>query len=56
MALSAFDDKPRSPVGRADFAREGEHAPSEQWSSSGAKFGWSLRLRRKGRVVKMTTA
>jgi hypothetical protein len=31
---------------------KGEHAPiTEQWNFSGAKYGWSLRLRRKDRVV-----
>ncbi len=67
MALSAFDDKSRKPepaelettLGKAARLWQqliahvaGQYAPiTEQWSFSGAKYGWSLRLRRKDRVV-----
>ena len=67
MALSAFDNKSQKPDAAeleqvlsksAKFwqqlvAHVTEcHAPiTEQWNFSGAKFGWSLRLRRKDRVV-----
>lgn len=67
MALSAFDDKSRPPgpleikdvLGKvaglwdqliAHVAQN--HAPiTEQWNFSGPKYGWSLRLRQKERVV-----
>lgn len=67
MALSAFDDQAHPPpegelravLGRsADLWHElilrvGEdHAPiTGHWNFSGAKFGWSLRLKRNDRVV-----
>jgi hypothetical protein len=67
MALSAFDDKTHIPepaelaakLGRsarywdaliADF--EQTYAPlARDWSFSGAKYGWSLRLKQKKRAV-----
>ncbi len=67
MALSAFDDRshpPRSGELKKTLAASAPlwsrliqdvatgHGPvSEQWSFSGAKFGWSLRLKRKDRVI-----
>lgn len=67
MALSAFDDKSRPPepaalkdvLGKSAGLWDrlishvtAKHAPiTEQWNFSGAKFGWSLRLKRKERVV-----
>jgi hypothetical protein len=67
MALSAFDDKTRPPEpgdlervlgGAAGAWRElvahvGESFPpvEAQWGFPGAKYGWSLRLRRNDRVV-----
>ncbi|MFG0252013.1 MAG: DUF3788 family protein [Phycisphaerales bacterium JB038] len=67
MALSAFDDKGHEPsraevaavLGRAAGAWGGlvefvdaEFPPLEQsWQFSGAKWGWSLRLIQKKRVV-----
>jgi len=67
MALSALDDGSRPPeaaeirgvLGKSAalwdrlIARvAGEHGGiTEQWNFSGAKVGWSLRLREKGRVV-----
>ncbi len=67
MALSAFDDKSRPPqakdlagvLGRAMGAWEAlhehlavEYAPmTEQWSFSGVKYGWSLRLIQKKRTI-----
>ncbi len=67
MALSAFEDKTRHPepaelrkvLGKSAALWERlisqiseKHAPiTEQWSFSGAKWGWSLRLKRKDRVV-----
>ena len=66
-SLSAFDDRSQPPdeaglkgvLGRSFglwkrlIAHVGqEHGPiNEQWNFAGAKFGWSLRLRRKDRVV-----
>ena len=67
MALSAFDDKTVEPqaadlqamLGRSSAAWkkliariEVEHAPFETtWNFSGAKWGWSLRLKQKKRTV-----
>lgn len=67
MALSAFDDKSKKPtaadiqevLGRAGAHWTGliSHVASEfppveeQWSYSGEKYGWSLRLKRKKRVI-----
>lgn len=67
MAISAFDDKSRPPKsgelknvlrGTAGLWSQlvahitGNHGPvAELWNFSGAKFGWSLRLSRKDRVV-----
>jgi hypothetical protein len=67
MALSAFDDKTAPPSPAALKALLGKsarlwemvvdgisaaHPPiHEQWNFAGAKFGWSLRLKRKERVV-----
>ena len=67
MALSAFDDKTAPPapaklkavLGKSSRLWEAladgvssAHPPvHEEWSFSGAKFGWSLRLKRKERVV-----
>jgi hypothetical protein len=67
MALSAFEDKAKKPgatdlervLGPSaalwkqlvdDIGRS--HPPiAEVWNFAGAKFGWSLRLKRKDRVV-----
>lgn len=67
MALSVFEDKTHAPSAAeltralggsarlwfrlvAEVARE--HGPIvEQWNHAGARFGWSLRLRRRDRVV-----
>jgi hypothetical protein len=67
MALSAFDDRAAPPAPAELRARLGKsarlwealvdgvsaaHPPvHEEWSFPGAKFGWSLRLKRKERVV-----
>lgn len=67
MALSAFDDPARSPAPAAVRSRLGGAAPlwadlvahvagtcpplEEVWSFAGAKFGWSLRLKRAERVL-----
>jgi hypothetical protein len=67
MALSAFDDGTRQPtpdelaavLGTAAAAwatlvrHIGERYPpiTELWSFAGAKWGWSLRLKRKDRVI-----
>jgi len=67
MALSAFDDKTRRPEARDLRRVLGGAAPrwrqliahvtrtyapiTEQWSFSGAKYGWSLRLKREARVI-----
>lgn len=67
MALSAFDDKFHRPtpaelaqtLGPADAAwrqlvaeTTRDHGPLEElWNFAGAKFGWSLRLKKKDRVV-----
>ncbi len=67
MALSAFDDKGHRPEAAeltgvlADsaplwsrlVAHLGESYPpiTEEWGFTGAKYGWSLRLKRKDRVV-----
>ncbi len=67
MALSAFDDKSRTPRPkdlRATLGRSGalwdrlrghlarEYEPlTEEWIFSGEKWGWSLRLKRKKRTV-----
>jgi hypothetical protein len=67
MALSAFDDKAHQPapadlesvLGRS-FGHwkqmvahlEAEYAPLDQtWNFAGAKWGWSLRLKRKKRTI-----
>lgn len=67
MALSAFDDQTRRPGprdlsrvlgGAAALWRQlvahmtRTYAPmTEQWNFSGAKYGWSLRLKQKDRVI-----
>lgn len=67
MALSAFDDKAKPPgqdelkrvLGRSsphwttlrNHAAQAFAPLEEIWSFSGAKYGWSLRLRQKKRVV-----
>ncbi len=67
MALSAFDDKakePQTPDLRSMLGRssahweelvahiEAEYAPLDKtWNFSGAKWGWSLRLKQKKRTV-----
>ena len=67
MALSAFDDKTHPPtaedlrrtLGKAAplwdrlIAEMAEaHAPiREEWNFAGAKYGWSLRLKRRARAV-----
>lgn len=67
MALSAFADKSRPPeraaLDQVLGASAGlwqelvshvteRHAPiTEQWNHAGAKYGWSLRLKRKDRIV-----
>jgi hypothetical protein len=67
MALSAFDGKSRPPspaelkkvLGKSaglwdqliSHITESSPPITEQWNFSGAKFGWSLRLRRKDRIV-----
>ena len=67
MALSAFDDASRCPEPAEIEKALGEtatlrarlvshvaerHPPiTEQWSHAGKKFGWSMRLKRKERVV-----
>jgi hypothetical protein len=67
MALSAFDDKAHRPgagdlermLGKSAplwaqvIAETSErHGPIvEEWSFAGAKYGWSLRLKQKKRVV-----
>ena len=67
MALSAFDDRSHPPADadlRAVLGDAAElwdelirhvretHAPiGEHWNFAGAKYGWSLRLRHKDRIV-----
>ena len=67
MALSAFDDKSKKPQGsdlKRTLKRASTHWDSlishvaseyppldETWNFSGAKWGWSLRLRQKKRTV-----
>ena len=67
MALSSFDDKAVEPtrsdlkrvLGRSEGAwhhlvsrMEAEYGPlTEEWSFSGAKYGWSARLRQKRRTI-----
>jgi hypothetical protein len=67
MALSAFDDKQQPPSPgdlEAMLAKSARHwtrivdaisenyPPIEQaWNFSGAKYGWSLRLKQKDRIV-----
>ncbi len=67
MALSAFDDPKAPPSDRDLSQRLGAAAPAwsallsklrqdvdgldEVWGFAGAKFGWSLRVRRKERVL-----
>jgi hypothetical protein len=67
MALSAFDDKSSKPkgaelasvLGRASALWEGliahlaaEYQPFvKEWKFSGAKWGWSLRLKHKKRTI-----
>lgn len=67
MALSAFDDPARSPAPAAVGRCLGEVAPlwaelvahvagtcppvDEVWNFAGAKFGWSLRLKRADRIL-----
>jgi len=67
MALSAFDDKSRTPrsselketLGRSSALWDqlkiylaSEYQPlTEKWMFSGAKWGWSLQLKRKKRTI-----
>ncbi len=67
MALSVFDDRSRSPdperlraalgpaaaLWRQLLARAAERDPDvlQLWHFAGPKYGWSLRVRQKGRVV-----
>jgi hypothetical protein len=67
MAASAFDDKSRPPGARELQGVLGRSAASwtqlvayvtdrygpltEEWRFSGAKYGWSMRLKRKDRVI-----
>ncbi len=67
MALSIFDDKARPPgpgelesaIGRTGALWEGlrgrvreSYGPvADEWAFAGAKFGWSLRLKDRKRVV-----
>jgi hypothetical protein len=67
MALSAFADKSHRPEAGELAGMLGKSAPLwaqviaetserhgpivEEWSFAGAKYGWSLRLKRKERVV-----
>jgi hypothetical protein len=67
MALSAFDDKGHRPEATELTGVLADSAPlwsrlvthlgasyppiTEEWAFSGAKFGWSLRLKRKDRVA-----
>lgn len=67
MALSAFADKSKKPkkqelkemLGRSSASWEtliewaaGEYQPlTEEWTYAGAKWGWSLRLKRKKRAI-----
>lgn len=67
MPLSAFDDKTHPPQPEAVSRILGEAAGlwqqliahvqetcapiAEQWNFSGARFGWSLRLKHKDRVI-----
>ncbi len=67
MALSAFEDKSRAPqpeelkrvLGRSaqlwfDLVAQIESSfpgVTQQWNFAGQKFGWSLRLRQKERVI-----
>lgn len=67
MALSAFAEKARPPVAAEVARVLGAAAPSwdelrahvaatcppvsEEWGFPGAKYGWSLRLRRKERIL-----
>ena len=67
MALSAFDDPARPPTPAAVRRCLGEAAPlwaelvahvagtcppvEEVWNFAGAKFGWSLRLKRAERIL-----
>ena len=66
MALSVFEDRKASPtnaaieeaLGRSAAAWSrlkakltGESALEEEWAFAGAKFGWSLRLKRGKRVI-----
>lgn len=66
MALSVFDDRKAPPtnaaieeaLGRSAAAwrrlkakLSGESALEEEWAFAGAKFGWSLRLKRGKRVI-----
>ena len=67
MALSVFDDKDTPPTDEALHAALGKAGPAwttlkeavsrdcaplqEDWAFAGAKFGWSLRLKRGKRVI-----
>lgn len=67
MALSAFDDRNAPPTDRALAQALGKTSTSwaglkevlshecapleEEWAFAGAKFGWSLRLKRGKRVI-----
>lgn len=70
MALSVFDDRKAPPteaaigeaLGRSAAAWSrlkaeltGESALEEEWAFAGAKFGWSLRLKRGKRVIAYMT-
>jgi hypothetical protein len=67
MALSAFDDKSQPPGARdlqrilgktaalwsqlIAYVADGYGPLTEEWNFAGAKYGWSLRLKRKERVI-----
>ncbi|MFZ2492870.1 MAG: DUF3788 family protein [Thermoanaerobaculia bacterium] len=67
MALSAFDDKSRQPApdqlnaclgGTAPFwaaivqtLAKDHDASIAEWAFAGAKYGWSMRVKRKARVI-----
>lgn len=67
MALSSLDDRTHSPAAAELATTLGQSAPlwrrliadiagdyppvEEAWHFAGARFGWSLRLKRKERVV-----
>lgn len=67
MALSAFDDKSQPPETRelkrilgksaalwnqlVAYVCDGYGPLKDEWNFSGAKYGWSLRLKRKDRAI-----